>query len=45
MKKLGVKSSLSTNNVARFQPPLIIREEVNFLLDKVKKAIRRMENL
>ncbi|RJS89089.1 aspartate aminotransferase family protein [Candidatus Bathyarchaeota archaeon] len=44
LKKLGVKSSLSTKNVARFLPPLIIsEEEVDFLLDKVKKALKRME--
>lgn len=45
LKKLGVKSSLSTANVARFLPPLIINEEeVDYLLQKVKKAISNMKN-
>jgi len=44
LRSLGVKSTLSTNNVARFLPPLIIsEEEVDYLLDKVKKAVSNME--
>jgi len=44
LKKLGVKSTLSTDNVARFLPPLIISdEEVDYLIDKVKKAINNIE--
>lgn len=45
LKKLGVKSSLSTDNVARFLPPLIISEkEVDYLLDRVKKAVSNMKS-
>jgi len=44
LKKLGIKSSLSTDNVARFLPPLIIsEEEIDYLLDKVKKAVTNMK--
>jgi len=44
LRKLGVKSTLSTNNVARFLPPLIITEkEVDYLLGKVEKAVINME--
>jgi ornithine--oxo-acid transaminase len=44
LKKLGIKSSLSTGNTARFLPPLVIsEEEVDYLLDKVKKAVTIMK--
>jgi len=44
LKKLGIKSSLSTGNTARFLPPLIIsEEEIDYLLDKVKKAVTTMK--
>lgn len=44
LKKLGVKSSLSTDNITRFLPPLIIsEEEIDYLLDKIKKAVTNMK--
>ena len=44
LKKQGVKSTLSTGNVARSLPPLTIsEEEVDYFLGKIKKAISDMK--
>lgn len=41
LKKLGIKSTLSTGSVARFLPPLIITEsEVELLLNKIEGALK-----
>lgn len=40
----GVKSSLSTKNVVRFLPPLVINEaEANFLLEAIGKSLEKMQ--
>jgi acetylornithine/succinyldiaminopimelate/putrescine aminotransferase len=44
LKKHGIKSSLSTGDVARFLPPLIIsKEEVDFALNGIKSALEALK--
>jgi len=41
LKKVGVKSSLSTGNTVRFLPPLIItKSEIDMLIKKTEEALR-----
>jgi len=44
LKKVGVKSSLSTGNTVRFLPPLIItKSEIDMLIKKTEESIRNID--